>query len=100
VNELERTKKMDKRIKTPSHIRKNVLVTMIHAERKDRSAVSRKIIRERLLTIFPHNAIMIMSTERHKDGSPHYHVGLRTFVSQKGLIAKVRRTFRTENPLM
>lgn len=81
---------MEPRVKVPSQIRQFVLVTLIHAERKDRASVSREMIRDRLLTVFPQNSYIIICTETHKDGSPHYHVGVRTFVSFKGLITKVR----------
>jgi hypothetical protein len=89
VNELERTKQVEK-AKVPSHIRKYILITMIHGERKDRLAVSREIIRDRLLEIFPPNTKIIICAEKHKNGGFHYHAGLHTYVSSKKLKEKVR----------
>lgn len=85
-------RKMEKVAKS-SHIRNFVLLTFIHSERQGRSDVTRERIKDRLLKIFHQTKILIISTERHRDGGFHYHAGLFTTVSRHRAKKMLRSAF-------
>ena len=80
-------------MKKPSQIRNYVLLTFSHGELPHRMSICRERIRKRLLTIFPPSSQLIISTERHKGGGFHYHVGLLTYISKNGLKEKLKTAF-------
>lgn len=77
----------------PSHIRNFLLITLTHAEREARSAVTREIIKARILELYDKTKIIIIAKEQHEDGGFHYHAGLFTTVSRHRAEKMLRSAF-------
>lgn len=66
------------------------MVTMIHTERNNRDRVTVQIIGTRFEVLFHRNAIVI-STEMHKDGTYHHHVGISNENASKNISGDLER---------
>ena len=76
-----------------NHIRHFLLITLIHVERGARSAVTKEIIKERVLRLYKDTKTIIISIEPHRDGGLHYHAGISTRVSRHTAAKMLRSVF-------
>ncbi len=90
-----RTKKNFRKLKPAikSHIRRYIMVTMIHNEMRNREKVRVQMIGDRFEELLRFNLIVI-ATETHADRTYHHHVGIRNAnVYKNNCVEKIRWKF-------
>lgn len=72
------------------NVRKYLLITLSHAERR---AVSQELVRDRLLMLFDCQSV-VLSKESHQEGGFHYHIGVKNRLASRYRAAKeIRESF-------